>query len=133
VSKKVWAELDRQGLLDERAKWEGQLQEANRGLAEVKRRAYVEGAYLPISEMAAREAQRDRLAAAVRGIQTELSKRKVAKAQRPFAEYFYDQADVVLGDDVFNEIYDRAKACMEDDNAKAAREPGPATDRGSPG
>jgi hypothetical protein len=116
---KPWAEMNREELLVEKGRWETNLQRANLELKTAKRTAAATKVFLPLQEMHALEEKRLRFAAGVRGLQCELSKRGPLVRSKSFNDYFFDEADAFLADDVFNAVYDRAEAQMKLERSKA--------------
>lgn len=110
MTRKNWADMDRQQLLDELSVWTRRLQELNANLNAAGREARATGKYLPLAEFQALESQRNKVAMGVRGLERELAKKRAQKRERSFSEYFQEAADDLLGDDQYNTIYDRAKA-----------------------
>lgn len=111
---KSWADMDREELLVEKGKWESHLQRINLDLKSARRKAAATGIFLPLEEMEALENLRLKAVSCVRGLQCELSKRNpLVRQRKSFNDYFFDEADAVLGDVVFNKIYDQAYATMQ--------------------
>lgn len=120
---KPWADMSREELVVERGRWEAGLQELNTQLSTAKRRARAEGKFLGVEELADLERRRLKQAAGVRGVQSELTKRKAQAreahaaqpARRPFSAYFQDAADELLDDAQYNMIHDEARLRMAED------------------
>lgn len=106
--KKPWSECSREELLALKGSWEANLRTQNRRLSEAKRTAAASKVFLPLAELMAMEETRDKTAAGLRGLESELGKHK--RKAGAFEEYFYEVADERLADGVFNDIYDEAKA-----------------------
>jgi hypothetical protein len=114
-----WREMTRPELLDERARWESKLQAQNLRLQDVRRRAAAGLGFLPVDEITAMEAERVRLAAGVRGLNSQLSKLKAARQEqvrevsKSFDNCFRQVAKLVLEQDLYDEITAGARAMLE--------------------
>lgn len=100
MTKKPWSECSREELLALKGSWEANLRTQNRRLSEAKRKA--------AAELMAMEETRDKTAAGLRGLESELGKHK--RKSGTFEDFFFEVADERLADDEFNTIYDEAKA-----------------------
>lgn len=92
--------------------WEAQLQTLNHQIKTAGRIAKATQEFMPKAEFQALQDRRLRLASGLRGISLELSKLSHKQKVPTFEEFFYDAADEILPDDLFNRIYDRAEALM---------------------
>lgn len=110
--RRTWSTMTRMELLQEKIMWEAQLQALNHKLKTAGRLAKTTQEFMPKAEFQALQERRLRLAAGLRGISMELS--KLSEKQKPpvFEQFFYDAADEILPDDLFNRIYDRAGVLM---------------------
>ena len=99
-------------LLQEKSMWEAQLQTLNLQIKTAGRVAKATQEFMPKAEFQAMQDRRMKLAAGLRGICMQLS--KLSEKQKPpvFEQFFYDAADEILPDDLFNRIYDRAGVLM---------------------
>lgn len=110
--RRAWSTMTRAELLEEKTMWEAQLQALNHQIKSAGRLAKATQEFMPRAEFQALQDRRMRLAAGLRGICAELSKLSQKQKLPTFEEFFYDAADEILPDDLFNRIYDRAEALM---------------------
>lgn len=108
-----WNSMSREELLAEKGKWDNKLQQVNIEIAAAKRRAAAGQGFLPVDELESMEQERRRYAGCVRVIQGLLSQRKAEKratSDLAFDARFRQVAKLILEEELYEEIYQGAKA-----------------------
>lgn len=109
---KPWKEMNRDELLDERSKWESNLQKTNLELNSKRRAAAATGKYSDSSEYEALMKDRLRYASGLRGVTTQLSKVNALSANSSFDAAFRKVAKLILDEDLFDEICEGARSML---------------------
>ena len=105
-----WSTLSLEGLREERKKVLSWLDDTNKDLR-VARRQGARGEFLPQDAYDALMDRRTRLVRAIRGLEHELHNRR-EKSEDRYNEAFYQAADELLDDILFNKVRDRTEEIL---------------------
>lgn len=106
---KPWKEMDRGELLDEKARWEANLQKTNHALSVMRRKVAQGAGYAAPADYEAAMADRLRFATGLRGVTTQLSKVNATMRRDNYEVAFRQVAKLILEADLFQEIHEAAQ------------------------
>lgn len=117
-----WSTLSLEELREERKKVLSWLDDANKELRTIRRHG-ARGEFLPQDAYEALMDRRTRLVRAIRGLELELHNRREQSEDR-YNEAFYQAADELLDDILFNKVRDRTEEILNGNGRDRAQSSG---------